>query len=96
MKYIKHYESEIDRYWLVPTDERLIPSLEKIGADFNLTQNSGIKKYKYVFIGLYMNSWVWAVYDGEERNESFERNGNEYAGRVNIPDYEINANKYNL
>jgi len=98
MKHLKTYENNnpYDYYWLVPTDERLSASLKKIGCSLDIMNNSAIYRYKYIFVGKYLSTWVWAVYDGEEKNISFENNGNIYAGKVNVSDVEIKADKYNL
>lgn len=108
MKYIKLYESFIENnntdkmYWLLPTDERYEHSLLKINCE-NSGMLSILKRQaynqKYIFIGYNKkgeNRWGWVNYNDKLTCDFYENKGYKFGGTVNIPDYEIIANKYNL
>jgi len=40
--------------------------------------------------------WSWMPYEGKEYCEYLESKGYKYAGKVNIPDYELTVINYNL
>jgi hypothetical protein len=98
------------KYWLVATDERLEPSLTKLncpeefitGVEIGSQQNG----LKYVFVcqyevkpndedNGYEYRWQYNRYKGVEKDSHFEPVAT-YAGRIDIPDYELYSEKYNL
>lgn len=63
--------------------------------------NNNIFKYKYIFICLYkyknfILDWAWNPYHGSLKDETFEEKNATFKGCVNIEDFEIEAEKYNL
>lgn len=93
------------KYWLVPTDERLKPALKKIGCDedFISRLNFIVTQASYIFVCQYevkpdglsfKYKWEWNRYKGVEEDESFK--DITYMGRVDIQDFELDADKYNL
>ena len=112
MKYIKTFEiissnPNMDqyvgnRYWLIPTDNRLEDSLNKIGCGVieSFLNHPHIFQYDYIFINNYTwfgkNQWSWNKYDGIEKDLTFEESGSMYSGTVNIREGELEGNKYNL
>ena len=109
MKYIKLYESkkikdkEKSYYWILPSDERFFPSLEKIKCP-KKAQKEFRQDMQYIdmqkFVIVYysaiedINPWRLASYsllDLFEESEDYI-----FGGYINIEDYEIEANKYNL
>lgn len=91
------------RYWLVPTDNRFVTSLNKLGCDKSFIEyqrkNDNIKLHKYVYVGtgnrVSNNEWSWAGYSEEGKN-AFENLNYTYMGTINMEDYELNIDKYNL
>ena len=91
-------------YYLIPTDDRLKNSLEKLNcSDYYLKQfmrNQNVKPYKFIFINKYEYynkiQWNWSRFEGIEQNISFEQTGSIYGGKINIEVSEILAYKYNL
>jgi hypothetical protein len=110
MKYIKTYESRNEKlYWLVPTDDRLGYSLKKIkcAKSFSEGIQNSIKEYyngEYIFIGyngkantkISSSKWGFNQYKGELSDPYYEEEGYRFVGMVNIDEYELDANKYNL
>ena len=95
----------INKYWLVPTDERFVKSLQDLGCDKKFinyqskNENIQLTKFVYVGIGNRVSSyeWSWSSYsdDGSGR-KSFEDLNYKYMGTINIEYYEFEINKYNL
>jgi len=111
MKHIKEYSGDDYTgviYYLIPTDYRFEDSLEKTNMPRyfidqylnNLKFNFDMNKIKYIFINNYNyfgnSQWNWNKYKGIEKDKSFEDKGSVYGGRINIEDYELEANKYNI
>ena len=105
MKYLKYNEYHSNRkfYWLLPTDNRFRKSLKAIGCpEVNILyfiKNEQIKKDYYVFILLDNTNakvWGWNQYKGEPRDDYSEKHNYNFKGLVNIEEYELAANKYNL
>lgn len=102
MKFIKEFETSkgIDLigdedkryYWLIPTDNRLNSALDKIGCTNPQLYKINYES-KYVYIGSNNGDWGWTDYDEEQYLIGA---GYKYVGAVNIPRYELAANKYNL
>lgn len=104
--YGKHY------YWLVPTDDRFEDSMRKIGCPQPYIRTKlyldFLKDLKYIFIsyngyesGLRNDNdtsrWGWNKFRNSEiPNNFYEKNGFTFAGYINISEYELEANKYNL
>lgn len=92
-----------NKYWLVATDERFVPSLKKIGCDKAFIDyqrdNENIFQNKYVYVGIGNRvsnyDWSWAGYS-EEGKKAFEDLKYKYIGTVNIEEYEFKMDKYNL
>jgi len=110
MTYIKTYEyfkkNGKKLYWLIPTDDRLESAMKKIGCSKNYILNSEFikKRYKYIFIAydgesrtkLAANRWDWQPYESEFFNTYLNNNNYKFIEMVNIPDYEIASQKYNI
>lgn len=110
MIYIKTYEtvSKVGKklYWLVPTDHRLESSLKELGCFKYFKINMEIRrKYKYIFISYIgtkleienaASRWGWNPYQGEITDDYYESYNYKFAGVVNISDYELESEKYNL
>ena len=72
----KFYKYGDKKYWLVPTDERFVPSLKKLGCTSSFikyqSNNDNIKLHKYVYIGIgdrvRANDWSWSGYTEEGKN----------------------------
>lgn len=111
MRYLRMFEEIYKEkcYWLVPTDGRLRESLEELGCDNNFIEmmviNNNIKT-PYIYIGFnpdasritqsMSDKWGWNHYLGTVQDEYFNSSGYTYMGRININDYEMDQNKYNL
>jgi hypothetical protein len=87
-------------YWLIPTDERLSDSLKEIMKDdFDEDFITFISKInaKYVYVGHIPGSnnieWSYCRY---EKPNYYKNKGCKFLGPVNIPNYELTANKYNI
>jgi len=88
---------------LIPTDDRYEDSMRKIGADVEYSEYiKPFLKNKYAFI-IYdtkynkeRNRWCWNSYNDKLTDDYSENNGYEFKGLVNIPEYELEAEKYNL
>lgn len=93
-------------YWLLPTDDRLEKSLNKIHCDetymdyvltrpvyspFTFIGYDGSAYVKYA-----TNRWGWVNYEGTLKCDFYEYDGYEFGGAINIKDYELESNKYNL
>jgi len=114
MKYLKKYETitaEIGEgmYWLLPTDERLAPSLKEIGCPQTkietFLRNGNIRSEKicfFIFQGRDLTAnfnWGWNIYKGSLSDKTSELQGFKFSGTVNLNDdekLELDANKYNL
>jgi hypothetical protein len=95
----------IKRYWLVPTDDRLIKSLKEIKCDSEsinrLDRIFSSKDFNYVFVGYTSHdNWGWMMFKGKMRNKWYDENGYKFMDAVNIYDGEVESreyvNKYNL
>jgi len=104
MKYIKKFESnEENGYWIVPTDDRFEKSLIDLDVpslDYYI-YNERIPKNDYIYVvhndNKNMNKWGWDLYDGGNVIDDFlESKGLEFKGTINIADYELDAQRYNL
>jgi len=107
MKHLRTFELNTEDnyryYWLIPTDERFESALTKIGCDkkhidyfLNIEK---LKEQQYVFISntsISNRDWGWCKYKGEMFNQYYEDKGLLFKGPVDITDYELDANKYNL
>lgn len=99
-------------YWLVPTDDRFEDSMKKIGCPSDFIFNkleSGFSRYKYVLISHIgydlvpkkpqensNNRWGWNEYKGNIPDVFYSSIGYEFAGYVNMTEYELDIIKYNL
>ena len=105
MKYIKTFEHKITKkYWLVPTDDRFLKSLEKIKCDSKYIKillsprvRDRLAKYKKPFAFIGYNSfdadglntgWSWDKYEENILNQWYEERGYKFMGTVNM-DYEL-------
>jgi len=105
MKYIKMFE-ENRSYWILPLDDRLGGAIKKIGAPKHFSLPLTLNKrynYKYKYIFVYVNNdkldwdWYWYWWTPELNLQKYcDIKGYSYLGPVDIPDYEFDANKYNL
>ena len=101
MKFLKTFEDREfkGKYWLVPTDDRFEDSLKQIGIEKKRMSYSHffeeeIRNHgKYIFVSL---NGEWDEYIGNIHNETYEDDGFEFGGVINIEDYELEAEKYNL
>lgn len=109
MRYIKTFENQkkstsfISYYWVLPVDERFIPSLMQIECP-SYAQKEFQQDMKYIeiekenFVIVYysaienFNPWRLASYS---LIGLFEENYT-FGGFINIEDYELDADKYNL
>lgn len=100
MKYIKTYENltlfenSKPKCWCVRTDSPYFKiSLEKIGVPEreinNWLENTNIQNYKELAI-LYNKQWQHVPFELLDLDEV------NYQGEIQIEDFEIDANKYNL
>ena len=111
MKYLKKYEyynsDESDdkgSYWLLPTDERFKKSLKQINCakEFIHAMLTNDTVSRYVFIGFNNNNindrynWGWNPYFGTMNDKHYDKIGYKFMGTINIPNYELEANKYNI
>jgi len=94
------------RYWLLPTDERFKKSLKKIKCTKDRTREFLINeqiKDMYVFIGYNpergnteSDKWGWDKYFEYYNDGFYEKNDYKFMGKININDYELDANKFNI
>ena len=110
MKNIKKFESFTyqGEYWLLPTDERFEKSLKEIGCPKQqifrfLSRLSRHLMGSFVFIGCRFNNnpqarqYGWIKYDGGElKNDFYEGESFKFSGTINIEEYELESEKYNL
>ena len=108
MKYLKTFENKevAKKYWLLPTDERYKDSLIQINCHEDLLNkfldDTDRYNHKYIFICFDKNEtinylkWGLMYYRYKPYDEYLEINGYKFMGNVNIPDYELDAEKYNL
>lgn len=104
--HIKTYENiNIEKkYWLIPTDDRFEDSLMKIGCDdvdaIEDLNNRTLRNSKYVFILLHndgnVKDWGWNYYSGNIVDSFSKKHNYIFCGTVNIDEFELVANKYNL
>ena len=106
MKYIKLYETKKNKgesyYWILPSDERFTSSLEmikcpkKVQIEFRQDMQY-IEKLKFIIVFYSaiedIDPWRLASYS---LLDIFEESGYIFKGFINIKDYEIEADKYNL
>ena len=107
-KHIFNNEKYYKIYWLIPTDERLIDSLEKIKCNKKymsmVLRNPIYRKFPYIFIGYdgsqpaihLENRWGWCEYEGELTCDYYETEEYKFGGPINIHESELIANKYNI
>lgn len=105
MKYIKAFTGIIRKYWLIPTDNvRYKEALKMIGCTNKKWQKVDLTgKGKYVYF-LYEKDFSdsdddKAVYGWMEYPKGLEylkSHKFKDMGVINIPDYEFDANNYNL
>jgi hypothetical protein len=110
MKHIKTFENtRYGSYWLLPTDDRFEKSLKSINCPKDVMEsrflyNHDLRYYnKYVFIGRDNISWGWnpykwgwKPYKGEKSDDYYQRFKYKFKGMINIEDYELESEKYNL
>jgi hypothetical protein len=109
MKHIKLYEQNKSKtYWLIPLDDRLEIALGKIKAPVyfiigrqETRKRNAENNYKFRYIMVSEDTkghiWNWDWWSFDLNLEKYcERKGYIWGGNVNIPDYELEANKYNL
>ena len=99
---------KVKKYWLLPTDDRFEDSLRQIGYTEGLEENGFLnpkfisEEHDYVFIVFekeneeWADDWGWNPYRGNQLDDWSEKHGYKFCGNVNINDYELDANKYNL
>ena len=99
MRYLKTFENINPRYyWRVPTGNKLEIALNKIGVTQSFIDKLTQKKFpnKYIYVGQYktsfMSSYVW----GWDNIDVFKETNAIYNGEVEVEDWEIKQNKYNL
>jgi len=94
-------------YWIIPTDDRFEDSLKKLHCpksfiEYRLRYNHILSKIdKYMIINFEgtdndiknEDCWGWDYYKDIKFHEN---RGDKYMGTINIPDYEFDADKYNL
>lgn len=95
-------------YWLLPTDDRFKDSLNKINCNKeyirDLLTSPVYRENLFIFIGYDGSTsaindrvrWGWCAYEGTLKNEFYEEERYKFGGAINIEDYELKANKYNL
>lgn len=94
MKYLKKIENFTQGYyWIVPTDKRMKSALLKIKYPLYLIDIRLNRKYdkKYIYITKRNDGFGW-----ETDLQWLIDNDYQFMGNVNIEDYEIDAEKYNL
>ena len=105
MKYIKTFENELynkPTYWLLTSDDRFEKSLKQIKCPNNnikiFLNNNRIKNIKYVFIcySPYNKQWEWNSYKGKLLDDYLEENNYKFGGSININEFELDADKFNL
>jgi len=104
MKHLKIYENnDGKKYWLMPTDERFLDSLDKISCNDPDFFGGSSHEFKYIF-AIYLpesysnniGEWGWERYRGELTCEWAEERNYEFQGIINIKEGELEADKYNL
>ena len=110
MKHLKTYENiSKGQYWLLPRDDRFEKSLKDIDCNKDFIEillesdDEDLLGCKYIFIAcddIYKKQdrtlWGWNPFEGNLHDELYDEYGYKFMGTVNIPDYELTANKYNL
>jgi hypothetical protein len=103
MKHIKTFENtRYWSYWLLPTDDRFEKSLKSIDCPQDVRErrflyNHDLRDYnKYVFVGRDHIGWGWNPYKGEKLDNYYQRCKYKFKGMINIEDYELESEKYNL
>ena len=100
-EFSKYYGEK--KFWLVPTDERFVPSLKKLKCSKSFinyqSNNENIQLTKYVYVGVGNrvtgDDWSWSDYS-EGGKKAFIDLNYKYMGTINIEDYEFKIDKYNL
>lgn len=85
-------------YWLVPTDDRLLKSVEEAThSDYYIERAKGIDfgENKYIFFDV-KKEFEWMPYHDEIPEPYYESQGYNYMGALNICDGELDAFKFNL
>jgi hypothetical protein len=108
MKYIKTYESEMNKYyWLVPNDKRLVPSLkivksilnkEPMPNNFDKMIKIDYENEKYMCI-MYIgdNIGFWSAFPYKIGvDDMFKKMNYIYGGEINFYEGEMDSIKYNL
>ena len=107
MKHLKTYEKhnikKEKKYWVIPTDERLEDSLNKIGCEDNEDMNYKTRflsnpnfknnQNKIIFILMSINSknrkyWGWNIFEGDLYPIWAVEDNYEFSGIINIDDLE--------
>jgi hypothetical protein len=95
----------ISRFWVLPTDERFIPSLQEIKCPKNVQRElkRDLKNFEYgpsvkfaiIFFASHEDIDPWRLASIDHIN-LFQGSEYKFGGYVNIEDYELDAEKYNL
>lgn len=99
------------KYWLVPTDKRFEKSLKDLNCPKDRIDNymrfvlpraleDSIHSNNYIFIIYHpdyesLMRWGWDYYD-KLPDEYYSTNKFEFGGTVNIEQFELDANKFNI
>jgi hypothetical protein len=95
----------VDLFWVLPIDDRFIPSLQEIKCPKNIqrelkrdlknSEYGPSVKFAIIFFASHedMNPWRLASID---HIKLFQGSEYKFAGYVNIEDYELDVEKYNL
>ena len=99
MKHLMKLENYITKpksYWLIPLDDRGPDALKKLKCNrLDLLYKFNTK---YIYINYTNNPhWIWGYMPYEKESEIwYENNNYTYKGAINIPEYELLANKFNI
>ena len=95
MKYLKKFENiEENFYWRVPTDKRMKLALKKINYPTHMMDRRLNRKYNTNYI--YITKSIYGEFGWETNLEWLKSNNYIFMGNVDIEDYELDSEKYNL
>lgn len=82
-------------YWLVPTGDKLKIALNKVNAPQKFINKMLDSNYKesHIYIGQYatIDNWGW-----DNKSSNFKNSGSIFKGKVDVDDFEVSGDKYNL